>query len=80
MPAKKPDPPVVRALWDDEAHVWCGRSDHIPGLVVEAESYDELTAATFEAVCDLLAAGGLKQRPQTIKIVTEREQPTQVAA
>jgi hypothetical protein len=80
MPAKKAAPPVVRAFWDDQAKVWYGRSDEIPGLVVEAEGYDELTTAIFEAICDLGAAAGTKQRPTVIKIITEREQATPAAA
>jgi len=79
MPAKKAAPPAVRAFWDDEAKVWCGRSDDIPGLVVEADDYDQLTAAIFEAVSDLVGAGGVKQ-PSAIKIIAEREQATPVPA
>lgn len=80
MPAKKAAPPVVRASWDDAPQVWCGRSDDIPGLVVEADSYDELTAAIFEAISDLAAASGVKQPPAAVKIVTKREQAMPVAA
>ncbi len=33
---------VVRADWDEEAGVWVASSDHVPGLVTEAETLEEL--------------------------------------
>ena len=60
--------------------MWSGRSDNIPGLIVEADSYEELAAAILEAISDLVAAGALKQRPATIKVIAEREQPIPAAA
>ena len=33
---------LVRALWDDEAGVWVATSEDLPGLIVEAETTDEL--------------------------------------
>ena len=33
---------TVRAVWDEEAHVWTATSAEVPGLVVEAASLDEL--------------------------------------
>lgn len=45
---------TVRAIWDDEASVWVATSEDVPGLVVEAESTDQLESALKELIPQLL--------------------------
>ena len=33
---------IVVASWDDEAQVWVGTSENVPGLVAEASSFQKL--------------------------------------
>ncbi len=46
---------LVRSVWDDEAKVWTATSEHVPGLVVEAASLDELAKEVQVLVPRLLA-------------------------
>jgi hypothetical protein len=71
--------PLVRASWDETARVWYATSEEIEGLVVEAETYDELVTAIVEAALDLASVRGEKA-PRKVKIVTERDQEIAVAA
>jgi len=42
----------VKAVWDSEAKVYFAESD-IPGLHVEAETFDELVAIVRDVLADL---------------------------
>ena len=44
----------VNALWDAEAEVYVATSDDIPGLVVEAGTFEELMADLRAVVPELL--------------------------
>lgn len=33
---------VIRVLWDSDSSVWIATSDDVPGLVVEAQSFDDV--------------------------------------
>jgi predicted RNase H-like HicB family nuclease len=33
---------MVRAIWDDEAHVWVATSEDVPGFVTEADTLEQL--------------------------------------
>jgi hypothetical protein len=51
----------VIARWDEEARVFYSESD-IPGLVVEAETFDEFVDLVQHFVPELLAENGLKKQ------------------
>ncbi len=57
---------VIRAAWDEDAHVWFVESSDIRGLVTEAESLEGLRAKLPAIVQDLLAEDG--DRPDEIEI------------
>ncbi|MFN0192189.1 MAG: DUF1902 domain-containing protein [Aestuariivirga sp.] len=63
----------VSATWDPEANVFVSQSD-IPGLVVEAETFEELVALV-EAFAPEVIEANLPgaSRPYTVKIETSRE-------
>ncbi len=44
----------VHAQWDDQAHVWYATSDDLPGLCVEANTFDDLVKVTMELAPELL--------------------------
>ena len=46
---------VVDFTWDAEADVWIATSSDIPGLVLEAGSFDALLERTRYAIPELLA-------------------------
>ena len=49
---------VVTARWDPEALVWVATSDDVPGLVVEADTADQLIGILKEIVPQLLIENG----------------------
>lgn len=48
----------VKAFWDDEAGVWVGTSEDVPGLCVEAPTLEELTDAADGLIPELLVLNG----------------------
>ncbi len=44
----------VRAVWDTEAGVWVAESDHVPGLVTEAETLEQLAIKLESLIPELL--------------------------
>ena len=52
-------PLFVRAEWDEEASVWVGTSDDVPGLATESETLELLIMKLKRMIPDLLAANGL---------------------
>lgn len=44
----------VKAHWDEEAKVWWSESDDIPGLCVEALTFEELEKHLSDLIPDLL--------------------------
>ncbi len=48
--------------WDEEAGVWTATSDDVPGLVLEADSYDELVEKLKVAIPELAELNKLSQR------------------
>lgn len=50
----------VTANWDPEAKVWVAESDHLPGLVVEASSLDELIPELETLIPTLMAENGVR--------------------
>ena len=70
---------VVRAVWDEEAAVWVATSDDVPGLVTEAETFEDLSRKVSELVPELLEANGVLPEGDDgmelpISIVAERMQ------
>ncbi len=70
---------VVRAVWDEEAEVWVATSDDVPGLVTEAETFEDLSRKVSELVPELLEANGVLPEGDEgmelpISIVAERMQ------
>ena len=45
---------TVRLIWDSEAKVWFTRTDDIPGLCLESESFDSLIDDVRETAPELL--------------------------
>lgn len=64
---------TVTAHWDAEARVFTTQSD-IPGLVVEAETYEELVGLVEALAPDIIAANLPHVRPPiTVKIEASRD-------
>jgi hypothetical protein len=63
----------VTAAWDPEAKVFYSQSD-IPGLVVEAESFDEFLSVVQDLAPDIIAANIPDAKaPYTVHVETSRE-------
>jgi hypothetical protein len=64
---------TVTANWDAEARVFTSQSD-IPGLVIEAETFEELVSLV-EALAPEVIAANLpdEPRPYTVKVETRRD-------
>jgi hypothetical protein len=45
---------VIRVLWDSEVSVWVATSDDVPGLVVEASSFDDVVKEVRALAPELL--------------------------
>lgn len=45
----------VRAKWDEEAGVWVAESEDVPGLVAEAETFEDLLSELHTLIPELLA-------------------------
>ena len=44
----------INMLWDNDAQVWVATSNDVPGLVMEAEDFDELVKRVEDAIPELL--------------------------
>ena len=53
---KEPTMIEIRAQWDDEARVWWATSDDVPGLCVQADTFDELAEIATALAPELLEA------------------------
>lgn len=49
---------VVRATRDAEAGVWVATSDDVPGLVAEADTFDELRDTVLTRISELIELNG----------------------
>ena len=64
---------TVTATWDAEARVFTSRSD-IPGLVVEAESFEDFVTLVEALAPEVIAANVPDApRPYTVKVETRRD-------
>lgn len=63
----------IHAQWDDEAKVWYAISDDVPGLCVEASTFDELVNVATELTPELLALNHVEiSGPVSLHITAER--------
>lgn len=65
---------VVNVIWDDEASVWVATSDDIPGLVLEAGSFDALLERVRFAVPELLELNHVEKLPLDLTFLSERHE------
>ena len=63
---------TVTAIWDADAHVFTTESD-IPGLVVEAATFEEVVDLVLELAPDVIASNVIDAVPYKVEIVTRRE-------
>jgi hypothetical protein len=64
---------TVTAVWDAKAGVFTTQSD-IPGLVVEAETFEELVELVQALAPEVIAANlPHAPRPYTVQVETRRE-------
>lgn len=66
----------VYVQWDDKAKVWCGLSEAIPGLIVEADTLEKLIAETALLAPELCQLNGVTvRRPAVIRFMATRTVP-----
>lgn len=65
---------VVNLIWDDDAEVWIAGSDDIPGLALEAGSFDALLERVRFAVPELLELNNKAYSPFTLTFLSERHE------
>lgn len=67
------EPFTVTAIWDPDAEVFTTESD-IPGLVLEAETFEELVDLVRSLAPEVIAANvPAALPPYSVQIVTRRE-------
>lgn len=78
--SEKPAMLDVRAEWDDEAGVWIATSEDVPGLCVEASTFDELVDVATELTPELLELNHVEiSGPVSIHITAERTMTAKAA-
>lgn len=65
---------TINLIWDSEAEVWIATSDDIPGLVLEAGSFDALVERIRFAVPELLELNSPNKTPVTLTFLSERQE------
>ena len=45
---------LVRAVWDEEAHVWVATTDEVPGFLAEADTIEQLRAKALPLLEELV--------------------------
>lgn len=65
---------VINLSWDNEAGVWTATSRDIPGLVLEASSYDDLIERTKSAIPELLELNSAVSRDLSLVFISERRE------
>lgn len=58
----------VAAEWDEAAGVWIATSDDVPGLCVQAASFDELADTVAALVPELLTLNAAGDLPATVPV------------
>lgn len=63
----------IHAQWDDEASVWYATSEDVPGLCVEADTFDNLVKVATELTPELLELNRVQiAEPISLHITAER--------
>ncbi|MDY4976747.1 MAG: DUF1902 domain-containing protein [Clostridia bacterium] len=65
---------IIHISWDPEANVWIATSDDVPGLVLEAGSFDALLERVRFAVPELLELNQSQKTSSTLIFVSERHE------
>ena len=65
---------MVKLVWDNEVGVWIATSDDIPGLVLEAGSFDALIERVRFATPELLALNGDGRKTVSLCFKSERHE------
>ena len=65
---------IIHISWDPEANVWIATSDDVPGLVLEAGSFDALLERVRFAVPELLELDQSQKTSSTLIFVSERHE------
>ncbi len=73
---------VIDAKWDPVARVWVATSEDVPGVVVEADTTNEVMDILRDVVVDLMEANGLAPKNEKDIIVrfAQREEPLSLKA
>ena len=50
----------IRAVWDEDARVWCAESDDVPGLATEADTLEALAEKLRTLIPELLELNGIQ--------------------
>ena len=76
-------PYQVEAFWDREAQVWVAESEDIPGLVIEADTIEALTAKLRQMIPELLQLNHLitlePQKAITFELISHRQESIECA-
>ena len=73
----------VQAHWDEDTHVWWAESDDIPGLVAQADTFEELVDVVHGLAPELLELNGLKPKKGLdlpIHVFAERKTHVRIAS
>jgi hypothetical protein len=74
----------IESFWDSEARVWVAESDDVPGLVIEADTIEALTAKLREMIPELLLLNNIVAVEYvgniTFELVCHRQELIQVAS
>ncbi len=65
----------VKAVWDEEAHVWVAFSEDVPGLATEADTLEQLIEKLKIMIPELLEANGLLDNNEEkffLRLLSER--------
>ena len=65
---------IINFIWDNEAGVWIASSDDVPGLVLEAGSFDALVERVRFAAPELLELNGRGQSVLNLTFLAKRQE------
>ena len=68
----------VKLIWDEEAHVWYTQTD-IPGLCLEADTFDNLVEEVMSAAPVMLEMNCNYTGPVSLSFEAVRVETTQVS-
>ncbi len=74
---------TVHGRWDEESHVWWTDGEDVPGLCVQAASFEELADLVFSLAPELLVANGVVAADSgtvALTVVAERRATARLVA